>query len=153
MPEAGGAPWIITACGDAGTLARVQGRIFADAWRAETLAALLATPGVAAALARQGEREAGLAIWRVAADEGEIITLGVVPGAVGQGIGGDLTRTACAWMRLRGCRTVFLEVACDNEAAKRLYRGAGFEIVGLRKRYYGNRDGTFADAAIMRLTL
>ena len=45
--------------------------------------------------------------------------------------------------------TAFLEVATSNVAARGLYGRAGFEAVGLRRRYYA--DGT--DALVLRRTL
>ena len=43
--------------------------------------------------------------------------------------------------------TTFLEVRTDNDTAIGLYRAHGFEIVGLRKRYY---QPSGADAHTMR---
>ena len=138
---------------DAATLARVHARVFTPAWSTETFEALLAAPGVGALVAREGDEDQGLVVWRVAADEGEILTIGVVPGARGQGFGAMLLDAAGAAMRLAGCGAIFLEVGVDNQMAKRLYETFGFETVGLRKRYYRNHDAGAVDAAVMRLRL
>ncbi|NBX92032.1 MAG: N-acetyltransferase [Proteobacteria bacterium] len=45
-----------------------------------------------------------------------------------------------------GVLTATLEVDPQNEAAVRLYMGAGFEVAGLRKKYYEGRK----DAWLMR---
>jgi [ribosomal protein S18]-alanine N-acetyltransferase len=50
----------------------------------------------------------------------------------------------------RGAREAFLEVRVDNTAARSLYRGEGFEEVGLRRGYY---DGGRVDAVTMRKNL
>jgi ribosomal-protein-alanine N-acetyltransferase len=67
--------------------------------------------------------------------EMEIHTLGVHPDHQGRGIGrrlldGLLERAD----ELRAA--VYLEVRTDNEPAQALYRAAGFDRVGLRRRYY-----------------
>jgi [ribosomal protein S18]-alanine N-acetyltransferase len=48
-----------------------------------------------------------------------------------------------------GARTMFLEVAAANAAARALYAAHGFTEVGLRRRYYGNGD----DALMLRCTM
>jgi ribosomal-protein-alanine N-acetyltransferase len=43
--------------------------------------------------------------------------------------------------------TVFLEVRTDNDSAIRLYRSEGFDVIGIRRRYYRPSG---ADAFTMR---
>ena len=47
-----------------------------------------------------------------------------------------------------GSRRVLLEVRADNDAARRLYDRAGFEVISVRRRYYQPGD---VDALVMRL--
>ncbi|MEV1291228.1 ribosomal protein S18-alanine N-acetyltransferase [Pseudonocardia sp. NPDC049635] len=78
--------------------------------------------------------------------EAEVHTIGVDPVWQRRGIGrallGKLLEVAD---ELRA--TVFLEVRTDNEPARTLYERHGFEIVGLRRRYYRPSG---ADAHTMR---
>lgn len=78
--------------------------------------------------------------------ESEVHTIGIDPHRQRQGLGGallgDLLHTADA----RG-GPVFLEVRTDNDPAIALYRRAGFEIVGTRRKYY---QPSGADAYTMR---
>lgn len=90
----------------------------------------------------------GLALVRVVADEAEILDVGVVPAARRRGLGSALMATVLAACRARGAARVFLEVAADNAPARALYDGAGFERVGLRRRYY-TRPGGAADALVL----
>jgi ribosomal-protein-alanine N-acetyltransferase len=53
----------------------------------------------------------------------------------------------------RGVRTVFLEVEENNQAARRLYDGAGFAVTGRRERYYRQRGGEQLNAVLMRRDL
>lgn len=78
--------------------------------------------------------------------EAEIHTIGVDPAFRGRGIGRALLRGLLA-VADREHATVFLEVRTDNEAALELYRGEGFAVVGLRRRYY---QPSGADAHTMR---
>ena len=47
-----------------------------------------------------------------------------------RGVGSDLLRAALAHPRLRGCKTVFLDVWAENHGARRLYARHGFVKVG-----------------------
>jgi ribosomal protein S18 acetylase RimI-like enzyme len=47
-------------------------------------------------------------------------------------------------------RTIFLEQAVPNEAARALYTGRGFLPVGRRAGYYRGRDGHPVDAVVLR---
>jgi ribosomal-protein-alanine N-acetyltransferase len=78
--------------------------------------------------------------------EAEIHTIGVDPAFQGRGIGRALLRGLLAVAD--GLHAaVFLEVRTDNDAARALYEGEGFAVVGLRRRYY-QQSG--ADAHTMR---
>ncbi len=76
--------------------------------------------------------------------EYEVHTIGVDPDYQGHGIGRRLLDELLDYAQ---GGVVFLEVRTDNETAIALYRSAGFEQVGLRKRYYRISG---ADAYTMR---
>ena len=80
----------------------------------------------------------------------QIMTLGVAQQAQGQGLGRAMMQTLLDYSSSLKASAVLLEVAVDNDAALSLYRSLGFELLGLRKRYY-QPQGT--DAYTMRLTL
>ena len=84
-------------------------------------------------------------LCRVAADEAEILTLAVTPGARRHGIGRALVDTAVSHAHAQGASRFFLEVSTSNQPAQALYRSAGFVQVGIRRRYYP--DG--ADALVL----
>ncbi len=134
-------------------LAALHGASFAEAWDRDSLARLLASPGAHALIACDGEageaRALGLALLRVAHDEGELLSLAVVPGARRRGAGTILLRASLAQAAALGARRLFLEVAPDNAAARRLYEGFGFAEVGCRPSTYR----AAADAADTALTL
>ena len=97
-------------------------------------------------------REDGAAIayagvWFVL-DEGHITNIAVRPDRRGQGVGEMVTRGLIQLAADSGMSWMTLEVRRSNEAARGLYRKLGFEEVGVRKRYYENRE----DAILMTLT-
>jgi ribosomal-protein-alanine N-acetyltransferase len=114
-----------------------------DAWGEDAFATLLAQPGVAGLIDPRG----GLVLFRVVADEAELLTLGVTEKR--QGIGRSLLATALARLRAGGVRRLYLEVAASNVAALGLYASAGFTEIGRRPRYYPNGD----DALVLCLAL
>ncbi|MDJ0946223.1 MAG: GNAT family N-acetyltransferase [Kiloniellales bacterium] len=123
----------------------------AEIWDAEALAELLAMPGALALIAEAGEAPLGFVLGRVAAEEAELLTLGVRPAARGLGVGRALVDAMVFRSAALGARKVFLEVAEDNTAARTLYLSAGFREVGRRPGYYRRANRTL-DAVTMQLT-
>jgi len=108
---------------------------FSDPWSAKDFRECVAT-GVPFLVAVAGDEVAGYAIAHAAADEGEILNLGVAPARRRQGIGAELVRVMMDALRARGARAVYLEVRDSNTAARALYERLGFREVGRRSRYY-----------------
>src|SRR5699024_10068169 len=78
--------------------------------------------------------------------EFEVHTIGVDPQRQGLGIGRTLLRQMLDVADREGAPVV-LYVRTDNVAARTLYEAHGFQIVGLRPRYYRPSN---ADAYLMR---
>lgn len=130
---------------------------FADAWDAQAMVGILSMPGTEGVVAVDGGSlrpalappgPAGFVLWRIAAQEAEILTIAVLPPWRRNGLGAGLLGRAIADSAARGATEMFLEVAVDNGAALALYQKNGFVQVGLRKRYYQGKD-----AAVMRRDL
>ncbi len=130
---------------------------FAEAWEPQSMADILAMPGVSSLFAVDGGSlrpsltspgPAGLVVWRVAGDEAEILSLAVLPPWRRSGLGARLLEAAAHAARKAGAELLFLEVAVDNNNAQSLYRGRGFIDVGLRRGYYAGKD-----ARVMRRNL
>ncbi|HEV7960467.1 MAG TPA: GNAT family N-acetyltransferase [Rhizomicrobium sp.] len=128
---------------DVALLAALHAASFADAWSAGFIRDLLESPGVFAFVAN-----CGFILARAAGGEAEILTIAVAPEARLRGTGRALVREAAAYAQGLGATTLFLEVATDNEPALKLYVGAGFEPVGLRKGYYQGKDAQILKAAL-----
>jgi ribosomal-protein-alanine N-acetyltransferase len=138
-------------------LAALHAASFAEAWDRDSLARLLAAPGARALVAWDGEgggaRPLGLALLRVADDEGELLSLAVAPEARRRGAGRALLCECLAVAAALGACRMFLEVALDNRAARRLYQGFGFVEVGRRPRYYRPASDSAPDSGATALTL
>jgi ribosomal-protein-alanine N-acetyltransferase len=124
---------------------------FHETWTIDAFNGLLAA-GAEGLLAVLGDAPVGLILWRVAADEAEILTICTVPAKRRRGVGRRLMEAAKARLAAAGTRRLFLEVAVDNDAAIALYRAFGFTDAGLRRAYYIQPDGP-VDALVMALTL
>lgn len=84
---------------------------------------------------------------------GEIVTLGVAPGARRRGAARALLEDLLARARAVGVASLTLEVAEDNPAAFALYRALGFEQAGTRRGYYRRPDASLVDARVLRRNL
>ena len=120
-------------------------------WSQQSFAEVLAMPGAGAFIAAIGSEPVGFAVARVAADEAELLLIGVLPGYRHSGHGRALLGHIVEALRRRDARQLFLEVAESNEAAVRFYRAFGFESVGRRPGYF--RGDRVVDARVMALPL
>jgi ribosomal-protein-alanine N-acetyltransferase len=139
---------------DAPALALLHASCFADAWSMPAMLDVLDLAGAfGSVVACAGLPLAGLALARVAADEAELLTLAV--GAVWrrQGIARALIDATVAEAGQRGARHLFLEVAEDNDAARRLYTAEGFTPIGRRRGYYTRPGAPAVDALTLRRIL
>lgn len=117
-------------------------------WSRQAFAEMLAMPGTFGLMAHRAGEAAGLVVVRVAADEAEVLTIGVRPDLRRAGIGAALMAAAVREAASRGAARLHLEVAEDNFAARRFYAGDGFEPVGRRAGYYA-RGALGSVAAIL----
>jgi ribosomal-protein-alanine N-acetyltransferase len=91
---------------------------------------------------------ADIVIW-IILDEAHIATLAVLPEYRGRFIGQRLLARALLEASKAGATQALLEVRVTNQAAQKLYRKFGFEVVGIRPGYY---QDTQEDALLMTLT-
>ncbi|MFI2488081.1 ribosomal protein S18-alanine N-acetyltransferase [Promicromonospora kroppenstedtii] len=83
-------------------------------------------------------------------DVTQIMTIGVDPDVQRHGVGRQLMNALIERSRKVKAEAVLLEVRVDNAPAIEMYRDFGFQILGVRKRYYQPED---MDAYTMRLEL
>ncbi|MEL7344571.1 MAG: ribosomal protein S18-alanine N-acetyltransferase [Pseudomonadota bacterium] len=117
-------------------------------WSPESFAGLLRTHGTILQIGEQG-----FALARQATDEAELLMIAVDPRMQRNGIGQMLLDRLFLQLRENGSRTLFLEVATSNAAARSLYAKVGFVQTAIRKAYYRTPDGTREDALVLQKTL
>jgi len=77
-------------------------------------------------------------------DQSEILTIATCPTDRQKGLARDLLDHTIDTLRGLNVAELFLEVAEDNDAAKALYRKAGFSPIGRRPGYYRRAAGRVA---------
>ena len=146
-------------CGvmDCAVLSRLHSICFSKKWKASEFENLMSMPGVCGwfirDLAGLSSAYGGFVLARISGEEGEIISIGVVPDYRGQGFGRQLLRKVEAEFRTAGVLELLLEVAETNVLALRLYKSLSFKIVGRRIGYYCDQVNSRTDALIMRRCL
>jgi [ribosomal protein S18]-alanine N-acetyltransferase len=124
-------------------------------WSGSEFSALLATPGCFGHLLMDVEdgMARGLILLRAAADEAEILTVGVVPSCRRRGGAARLLEQAMVDCAARSVHSLFLDVAADNETARRFYERHGFTTIGTRPSYYARGMDSPIAALTMRCTI
>jgi [ribosomal protein S18]-alanine N-acetyltransferase len=138
---------------DARRLAQLHGESFHRGWGEGEFEGMLTERNTLVHRLRIGNRIAGFAVSRMAADEAEILSIAVAASQRGRGLSRNLLLTHLGHLAGRGARTIFLEVEENNQPARRLYERAGFSVVGRRERYYQQPGGEQLNALLMRRDL
>lgn len=133
---------------DVATMARIEAAAFSDPWPSSAFSGLLEmSHATVTVVCDQHDEPVGYCVLLVAADEGEIANIAVVPSLRGQGVGARLLDDALRFAHRVGIHSVYLEVRTSNHAARDLYASRGFEAVGRRQAYYRN---PLEDALVLR---
>jgi ribosomal-protein-alanine N-acetyltransferase len=121
---------------------------FGEAWTRAQCAGILPMSGVVLLLACVNGTAKGFSLSRHVADEAELLLIGVVPEARGQGIAGALVDRFVADSVAAGASHLHLEVRDGNPAVS-LYRHHRFTVAGRRPKYYRGPGGELFDALTM----
>jgi ribosomal-protein-alanine N-acetyltransferase len=140
---------------DSASIAAMHARLFDEPWHAQSVTRLIDRPTALAMLARTTETgaAAGFIIAHVAADEAEVLTIGVAPEWQRRGIARLLLHELAIQAAARGAKHLYVDVSVDNEPAIALYAGLGFEQRGRRKAYYARRTAARSDAVLLAKAL
>lgn len=98
-------------------------------------------------------RLAGYFLLMSAVDDVHLLNITVRPDLHGQGIGRYLLSKVGELAEAAGIYQVLLEVRPSNQHALAVYRHAGFQMIGIRKKYYPAAGSSREDAIVMRLML
>lgn len=136
-------------------VAALHARIFDEAWDEAAIKSLLEHPASTSLVAVAGDPKTikGFVIAQLAADQAEILSIGVAPDWQRFGLGSRLIEGLVRASKRGEARQIFLDVAEDNTAARGLYAKSGFKETGRRKGYYKRGSGAAVDAITLMLEL
>ena len=97
-------------------------------------------------ITRLNNQVIGYIVFNVFRCEGHILNIAVASEYRRCGVAKYLLASALEIVQKNAGEEVFLEVSVNNTAAQGLYRQFGFEVYGIRKRYYSNGE----DAYVLR---
>ena len=136
-------------------IADMHARLFPEPWHSAGVSKLLEHPGATTLIAKTGFPKAsvGFVMGQLAADEAEVLSIGVVPEWQRAGLGKRLMEGLERALKKAGTKRMFLEVAEDNKSARALYDRCGFKEVGRRKGYYARNNSPAVDALVLSKVL
>lgn len=139
---------------DCDLLSEIHSATFRRGWSEAEFEALLVQPNMHALIAHYrgsfGRRiPAGFILYRLTADEAEVLSVAVRPDCRRRGIARRLLEDAMRQLYSEGARNIHLEVEDANEAAIGLYKGMEFRESGKRAGYYAQGRPTPASALVM----
>ncbi len=117
-------------------------------WSAENFKNLLDNPVCDCWLFYSGYDPVGLILFTSIVGEIEIITLGVSPTCQGEGLATEMLSQLMKFSKGSSIDNIHLEVRADNAAAIKLYKNAGFHIIGDRPNYYKLANKSMVDALL-----
>ena len=135
----------------AADIARINASLFPTAWDAASVTRTLENPGSTSFVATTGFPKVmvGYLLALLAADEAEILSVGVAPEWQRLGLGSRLVDGVARAAAKAQAKRLYLEVAADNAAAQALYRKMGFAESGRRKGYYERQGAPAVDAIVL----
>lgn len=119
------------------------------AWTPESVAEIISMPGFKGLLASSEGEPLGFLLCRTAADEAEILNLGVLVSARRCGYARAMLEEFIVHAQALGVARIFLEVASLNKGAQAFYNAFGFKGVGRRREYYTIGEEGFDDALVL----
>lgn len=142
---------------DGGALSLLHREDFSRPWSAEEFSSLLEQDTVFGFGVREigqgAKAPVGFVLARLAAGEGEILTIAVARSHRRLGLGWRLMDAVLRELHGERAEALFLEVDETNAPAIALYRRFGFQEVGRRANYYHSSEHGPSGALVMRREL
>ena len=136
---------------DVARVVAIETDTFSSPWQEETFVNLIDRVGVELlVLEDSADGVIGYAVLWCVLDQGELANVAIDSRWRGRGLGRQLVGRVIEAARGRGITKIFLEVRASNHRAAAIYRGFGFEQVGVRRGYYNDPK---EDALIMMSSL
>ncbi len=134
---------------EAEILTYIHEKCFPRYWNRQAFTDFFAVKDTFAFLVEEGAEPIAMTVYRVALDQADVMTIGVLPQWRRRGIAKMLVGKIISDCKDLGVKKLFLEVEDGNSAGLRLYEQYGFEHISRRKLYYKQLDGSLTDALVM----
>lgn len=131
---------------DGAAVAEMEHQLFSDSWSEKSILDTLSQENSFCLIAEKAGRIAGYLLAYKVVDEIEIARIGVVKELQKQGVARTLLGAIEAEGKSSGTKKILLDVRAGNMPAKALYEKFGFEIDGIRQRFYSEPE---EDALLM----
>jgi len=132
-------------------MSNIHAKCFDRGWSEQEFLSLLSQNGTFGFLAFDSQKSSavGFILLRLIKGECEILTFCTAPNLQQMGIGTALLKMTIKHLSNTICHKIFLEVCHTNKRAISLYCKFNFQQVGIRKKYYKNKDGQAFDALVL----
>jgi ribosomal-protein-alanine N-acetyltransferase len=139
----------------AAAIAGLHAGLFDPPWSESGVRDMLDHPAATSFVATLGGPAdvVGFIIGQIAADESEILSIGVHPEHQKRGVGRLLVEGLIRAVKRAEIHRIYLDVATDNAAALNFYSKLKFTPSGVRKGYYVRSGAPAVDAVIMSLVI
>ena len=121
---------------DLPAVAEIERQCFSKPWSEEELGKCFCLDNYRFFISEAASGTAGYVGIAKSADEGDVVTLAVLPKFRRQGMAMKLMKAVLGYAEAEGINYLFLEVRVSNLPARTLYERLGFTTVGLRPDYY-----------------
>jgi len=129
----------------------IERRAYSYPWSRGIFIDCLRVPYVCEIL-EEHDQVLGYAVMSLGGDEAHLLNLCLDESAQGRGLGKLVLDHLMRRATLEGVRVLYLEVRPSNARAIKLYRGAGFARIGVRRNYYRAAGGR-EDALVLARAL
>ena len=138
-------------------ISTLHAKCFNREWGTAEIANLIEQDNVLCIIAKEvGKPKAAplaFAMVRMAADEAEILSIGVDPSERRTGIATKIMDEITRRLHAERTKMLFLEVDLANQPAVNLYKQLRFKSIAERPSYYQHDNGEQSAALVMRLDL
>lgn len=124
--------------GDTAAIVNLEAACFSDGWTENMVRDSFYYPNAQLWGIYESDVLAGYYAAGQVADEGELMSICVLPEFRGRGFGKMLLNHMEETLKQLGSVQIFLEVRESNRSARNLYSSSGFKEMGIRRNYYSN---------------
>jgi ribosomal-protein-alanine N-acetyltransferase len=119
---------------------RIQGELAFQDWNERQYELEIKAPYTYAVVYETETGIVGYAVFHLLGADSELLSIAVSESAQRGGIGSQLLRSGLSQLDLDKTDCCFLEVRENNIKARRFYESHGFNLFGIRKKYYADGE-------------